>query len=160
MGEEKPYFLLLKSVKGKKAKFWAKWLNSFCRWLQFLDTASELTDKVLTTVPGHKVSTLYLDTGTVLKFGCGYSKESLYTLVPSSSHTRMQCPSTKCGYGLGQHSHLVPWIGLWIWYSLGTNVGLTYCFFKYSCQNYGTVLSAQNSDTKLDTWYLWADTFC
>ena len=33
MGEKKLYFLLLKSVKRKKAQFRAKCLNSFCRLL-------------------------------------------------------------------------------------------------------------------------------
>ena len=33
-GGGKLYFLLLKSIKRKKAQFWAKCLNSFCRRLQ------------------------------------------------------------------------------------------------------------------------------
>ena len=36
MGEQKLYFLLLKSVKRKKAQFRAKCLNSFCRRLYSL----------------------------------------------------------------------------------------------------------------------------
>ena len=33
MGEENEYFLLLKLIKRKKAQFWAKCFNSFCRRL-------------------------------------------------------------------------------------------------------------------------------